>query len=296
MALESFRDYLVTHDRSERTIAGYLYAAERFDRWLRAQGEDGLSPQNLTAEDVRAFRQNLAEQGAQPSTLNAYLAALRAYASWCVEAGLLQSDPLRWLHSTREQALAPKWLTHKEQSAVVREAERALAAARTEAKRLDAQRDLSLIVLLLNTGLRISEACELEPGDAELHERSGRLTVRSGKGAKRRVLPLNRAARQALADWMALRPAGAATLFTTTLGKPFNYAAAYRRLAELGRRAKVALHPHTLRHTFAKNLVDSGVGLEQVAALLGHESLNTTRVYTIPSQQDLERAVSHLDF
>jgi integrase/recombinase XerC len=54
------------------------------------------------------------------------------------------------------------------------------------------------------------------------------------------------------------------------------------------------LTPHVLRHTFAKNLVDSGVGLEKVAALLGHSSLNTTRVYITPNLQDLEKAVEQV--
>jgi integrase/recombinase XerC len=54
------------------------------------------------------------------------------------------------------------------------------------------------------------------------------------------------------------------------------------------------LTPHMLRHTFAKNLVDQGIGLEKVAALLGHSSLNTTRIYVTPSQKDLENAVETL--
>jgi integrase len=57
----------------------------------------------------------------------------------------------------------------------------------------------------------------------------------------------------------------------------------------------VAVHPHTLRHTLAKNLVDAGVGLHEVAALLGHSSLNTTRVYVTPGERDLEQAVRRLE-
>jgi integrase/recombinase XerC len=66
-------------------------------------------------------------------------------------------------------------------------------------------------------------------------------------------------------------------------------------LAEMGRRAGVEVHPHTLRHTLAKNLVDAGVGLQEVAALLGHSSLNATRVYVTPGERDLERALSRLE-
>ena len=62
------------------------------------------------------------------------------------------------------------------------------------------------------------------------------------------------------------------------------------RLKAVGKRIGVKVSPHRLRHTFAKNLVDAGTPLDQVATLLGHESLDTTRVYTQPSERDLERA------
>jgi site-specific recombinase XerD len=64
----------------------------------------------------------------------------------------------------------------------------------------------------------------------------------------------------------------------------------------LARRANIqGVTPHVLRHSFSKNLVDAGVGLERVAALLGHSNLNTTRIYTTPGMRDLENAVAQLE-
>ena len=68
-----------------------------------------------------------------------------------------------------------------------------------------------------------------------------------------------------------------------------------RRLTELGRRANVEVTPHTLRHTMAKNLMNADVSLEKVAALLGHSNLNTTRLYTMPSQADLDQTMTVLE-
>jgi site-specific recombinase XerD len=79
------------------------------------------------------------------------------------------------------------------------------------------------------------------------------------------------------------------------MGKAMTPSGIHRRLAELGKRAGVELHAHLLRHTFAKRLVDSGVGLEKVGALLGHSDLNTTRVYVTPGERDLEKAVEALE-
>jgi integrase len=67
-----------------------------------------------------------------------------------------------------------------------------------------------------------------------------------------------------------------------------------RMLSHLARRADVEVMPHTLRHTFAKNLVNSGMSLEKVAALMGHSNLNTTSIYTIPSALDLEHVVAQI--
>jgi len=63
----------------------------------------------------------------------------------------------------------------------------------------------------------------------------------------------------------------------------------------LGRRAGVEVTPHTLRHSFAKNLINAGVTMEKVAALLGHANLNTTRIYVAPSAEDLQAAVSMIE-
>ena len=145
------------------------------------------------------------------------------------------------------------------------------------------------MVLLLHTGLRIAEVCALMLEDVQIGERLGWVVVRRGKGNKSRKVPLNAEARQALNAWLEVRGEGSGSMFDLT--PP----GLYRRLLELGRRAGVAVHPHTLRHTLAKNLVDAGVGLHEVAALLGHRSLNTTRVYVTPGERDLERAMRALE-
>ena len=67
------------------------------------------------------------------------------------------------------------------------------------------------------------------------------------------------------------------------------------RVEDIARRSGIAVTPHVLRHTFAKRLVDAGVGLEKVAELLGHASIETTRIYTMPGEQDLLRAVETLE-
>lgn len=286
---DSFASHLRGQDRAERTVQGYLDDLRAFARWYEQTNGEALKPEALTPSDVREYRQWLVSRDAAPASVNRRLAALRAFVQWA------RSETLD-VRGVEEQKLAPRWLDRREQFALTRESERALNAARTDAARTQAVRDRALLLLLLHSGLRIGELCALRLADLELSERKGKITVRAGKGAKRREIPLNGTARQALRGWLDVRPEAGEALFVGRRGEALTPAGVYRRLADLARRAGVeGLSPHTLRHTFAKNLVDAGVGLERVAALLGHASLNTTRIYVTPGERDLERAVESLE-
>jgi len=163
------------------------------------------------------------------------------------------------------------------------------------------QRDFSMVTLMLNTGLRLAELVNVELGDIELSERKGSVFVRHGKGNKERRIPLNADARKALRDWLAIRPEtpGNTFLFIALESEAdgsLSHRTVQRIVRRYGQEAGLPhLSPHTLRHTFAKNLVNNGVSLEKVAVLLGHSSLETTRIYITPSAQDLAQAVSRIE-
>lgn len=287
--LDSFASHLRGRDCAQRTVQGYLDDLRAFVRWYEQTNGEPFLPEYLTPTDVREYRQWLVSRQAAPASVNRRLAALRAYVHW------LRGETLD-VRGLEAQKLAPRWLDRREQSALLRESERALNAASTDAARTQALRDRAILLLLLNSGLRISELCALRLRDVELTERKGKVIVRAGKGAKQREIPLNQPARQALRAWLEVRPATGEALFLGKRGEALTPAGIHRRLADLARRAGVEdLSPHTLRHTFAKNLVDAGVGLERVAALLGHANLNTTRIYVAPGERDLERAVENLE-
>ena len=141
-------------------------------------------------------------------------------------------------------------------------------------------RDQAIITTLLHTGLRVGELCALATADMTLKPRSGQLVVRRGKGMKYREVPLNAPAREALVTWLKHRAGlvgeDVAALFVTKY------------------RVGIEVTPHTLQHTFGKSLLDAGVSIEQVATLLGHTSLEITRIYATPTEQDLAQAVEKL--
>jgi len=153
-----------------------------------------------------------------------------------------------------------------------------LAAPRLRAP--TGHRDRCLLTLMLNAGLRASEALNVRVRDVDWV--SGQLMVRQGKGKKDRAVWLNDADLELLRAWKARRPVASERLFTTLKGTPIND----RDLREMvKRRAHKAgigkdVHPHLLRHTFATDLYRATTDIRLVQKTLGHADVSTTMLYT----------------
>lgn len=290
-----FLRYLTEQDRAPGTIECYERDLQLFARWFEQANDEPFSAQALTAADGRDYRQHLLDHDAAPATINRVLTTLRTFGAWSVRVGEIVANPLEDVHGVEEQEHAPKWLKKAEQGRLERAVQKAVNAAQTDAARRQTVRDQAIILLLFHTGLRVGELCALDLGDVQLRERKGSVRVRYGKGGKQRVVPLNPVARKALKAWLRVRPETSCKAFF--VGKrlePLQPGGVQRMLGEYGRRAGVEVTPHIARHSFAKRLVDSGVPLDRVAMLLGHASLDTTRIYTTPDERDLESAVDRL--
>jgi len=297
--LPAFTQFLLEQDRSPVTVRGYASDICLFVSWFARRKGQPFSLQDWTAGDVREYRQSLIDSGAKPQTTNRKLAALVALGHWAVQTGQLLHNPALNVRNVSSLALAPKWLDKRQRSALIRAVEIDLLSAKQRYPRLWVMRlrDAAMALLLLNTGLRLSELCALQLADIQISERKGSLVVRSGKGRKQRTIPLNGPARQLLSEWLAVRPeSSSSALFIGQRGERVGVHSVQRAVVRYAVAAGLSdVTPHALRHTFAKTLLDEGVSLEKVAALLGHTSLNTTRLYTTPGERDLEDAVERLE-
>lgn len=296
--IEPFLAYLGEQDRAAGTVANIRYNLTDFFAWFEANSGVAVLAVNVTPLDIRQYREWLKEKKYKPATINHRLSDLRIFLRWSVSMGHIAVNPADRIKPVKLARRAPRWLTRPQCNAMLRLAEqRVLLAAKNRLTFTGAiaVRNLAIVTLLLNTGLRVSELCDLKTDDIELRPRSGLLTVRSGKGGKYREIPLNLDARQAVQGWLKARPVGGAYLFTTP-GDRMTRQLVEHHLSEFGRRLGFKLSPHLLRHTFAKNLVDSGVSLDRVAMLLGHSDLSTTAVYTTPGLTDLQAAVDKISW
>ncbi|HOP69397.1 MAG TPA: tyrosine-type recombinase/integrase [Bacillota bacterium] len=282
--MTDYESFLKQKDVSTNTIASYLADLEAFKNWYRGTTGEEFDPGAIGPIDVVEYKRYMLNRNRKPATINRHLASLSAYFRWAVERGLSPQNPVDGIKSVKQERLAPKWLERREQLSLLR----AVQASKKP-------RDIALINLLLHTGLRVSEVCALDLDDVFLRERSGWVVVRSGKGGKRREVPLNATVRSSLADWIEARCREPGPLFFGQKGNRMTSRGIEHLIAKYARIAGVEkVTPHSLRHTFCKSLIDSGESLDRVAVLAGHESLNTTARYTRPSVGDLQKSVDKL--
>lgn len=293
-----YADYLAALQRAPlaaHTRRAYASRIRGFLNWL-ADGEAdtlGADPlanahgRDFAARDYRAYLKTVRKLS--PATVNAHLAALdHFYGSY------LHLGPVK-VGRDNPPALAPRALTPREQKRYLRAVER-----------LQLPRDRAIGRLLFYTGLRVGETVGLDVDDVALSARKGQVIVRQGKGGKSRTVPLlNATARDALATWLRDRATwpGANTppLFLNRRGGRLSDRAVHDLISRIAADADLVdddgrpVSPHVLRHTFATNLLrESGVDIVTVAQLLGHSRVDTTRRYTLPTEEALERAVSTL--
>lgn len=152
--------------------------------------------------------------------------------------------------------------------------------------------DQALIYVAYFTGLRVDELAALDVEDVPLTARGGQVIVRHGKGGKPRSVPVSPELRPVLERWRGQRlydhgaNPGPVPLFLGKRGR-LGTSGIRRRIAAIGDRIRMDLHPHQLRHSFGKRLSDQGKPLRHVADLMGHSRTETTNKYTAPTEQDL---------
>lgn len=286
--IEEFKEDLENRPEgvSPYTIRDYLSALKKFDTWFQKTHGENLRIRNVTAVDVRDYKEFMQTVAKfKPATINRHLASLRTYFTWAVRKGMIKESPVR-VRNLREPVSAPRSLDEKHYHRLLR-----------AALRYGDKRDVAIIQMLRHTGLRVGELCALNLSDINIRDRSGEVIVRSGKGRRYREVPLNLDARRALKEYLAGRPkVEDDSLFIGQRKNGLTDAAVqfiikkYARLANLE-----GVSPHVLRHTFGRSLVDKGVDLVTVQQLMGHQRLESTARYTKPSKRDLEVAVERLE-
>jgi integrase/recombinase XerD len=227
-------------------------------------------------EHLRQYLDHLYESGLSGRSIARHLTTLRNFCGFLLREGLIEVDPTEHLRSPRQWQTIPKFLN-------LEEIERIIKAIDTT--RPTGLRDRAMLELLYAAGLRVSELCRVGLGDLNAELGVVRTT---GKGNKQRLVPVGRAAVQAVEEYLErgrgalLKGRASRFLFITAQGGCLTRQAFWKLLAGHGRKAGIfhGLTPHVLRHSFATHLLEGGADLRSVQVMLGHADISTTQIYT----------------
>ena len=280
------------HDLRPATLRNYTSDLRQFAAWCEATwrevDEDAtFTSARLMTPTLTAYRSHLQTLGLSPATVNRHLVSLKRYCAWAHAQQLVAVDPGKPVKLVPRVPQPPRQLSDREEAALV-----AAVTAHGTA------RDRALVTTALHTGLRAEELCGLRPQDVTVGVRSGVVRV-YGKRNKYREVPMNSTARDTLRTYLATLSKDTPCLFPSRKGgegreqrlAPLTPRALGYLVARYARLAKVPdLSPHDLRHRFGYRMAKA-VPLHRLAQLMGHDSLDTTRIYVASTRADLQEAV-----
>lgn len=260
-----------------------------------------VSVAKATTDDLRDFLVSVTERGLATASLARRLSAVRQLYRFLYAEGKRGDDPAAVLEGPKRARTLPKVLSIAEVDGLLTHARgNAENPEQPPAARLRAARLLCLLEVVYATGLRVSELVALPASAAR---KDLRMLVVRGKGNKDRLVPLNGAAKRAMAEYLKLREAvketGPSKWLFPSFGEQGHLTRQHfaRDLKALGAAAGITperLSPHVLRHAFASHLLHNGADLRVVQTLLGHADISTTQIYTHVLEERLKALVRDL--
>ncbi len=297
--IELFLDMLAAErGAAANTLAAYRRDLDEFSRHLVGERR---AVATATNDDIRAYLGALAGRMLSAASVARKLSAIRQLYRFLYAEGHRADDPAAAIEGPKRGRPLPKILSIAEVDRLLATARQSMDdAARPAGVRLRSARMTCLLEVLYATGLRVSELIALPASAAH---RSERMLIVRGKGGKERLVPLNDAARRAMAEYLALRRETGRSAEGKWLFPSFGASGHLtrqhfaRELKELA--VSAGLHPrqvspHVLRHAFASHLLQNGADLRSVQTLLGHADISTTQIYTHVLAERLKSLVRDL--
>jgi integrase/recombinase XerC len=273
---------------TQRQLSGHTVAAYRRDLADLARLAGHRDWPRITHFDIRRFAAKLHAGGQSPRSIARKLSGWRGFFDWLARRTVLPANPADGVRAPRRPKSLPKALSVDDAVHLVEAADIANAEPFELCNR-------AMFELLYSSGLRVSELAGLDveftaaaagrPASLGWLDRAAQEVVVTGKGNKQRRVPVGAPALEALAAWLAVRPAardGSAALFLSARASRVTPRVVQQRLKIHAQRAgtPVHVHPHVLRHSFASHVLQSSGDLRAVQELLGHASITSTQVYT----------------
>jgi len=284
---EDFLQYIeAERGYSPLTVTSYGSDLTQFFTHVQQCAQVGVA-EALTLANARSWLVTMHRSGLSPNTIGRRVSALKSFCSYLSDNGNLVHNEMARLRAPARHRPLPTYLTGEEIQSL-------LSAALNQRVAYNAFRDYAIVAVLVFTGLRRGELLRLEVGDVDLAGMTVR--VRHGKGGKSRIVPLVEEVVEALRDWLAFRRTkGHEYLLTTVHGNrvwPSRLQAIWKRILQRSGITRPGVTLHTLRHSMATLLLQSGkADLVAIQHLLGHSRLDTTGIYLHVAPGQLRGAV-----
>lgn len=285
MIYNKFIQYISVERRlSVKTIETYASTLKLFKDFLEMVPE-ARTLETADSDNIRDWMEQLMEQKCSPAYVNRSLAALRTFYKYCYATGVMMKDPARSIVGPKRAKRLPRFLKENE-------IDRLVDLLSNGEMTFDNVRTRTIIYMLYLTGLRAAELISLDDNMISFVNRELKVT---GKRNKQRVIPFGEEFHNILGEYIAVRNNSVSrkddALFVSDKGERITYNKV-RKLVKETLPLVSSLDkctPHVLRHTFATTMLNHDANLESIKKLLGHQSLNTTEVYTHTTFEQLKK-------
>jgi len=267
-AVEVFRMYCRSKGLAPKTLEVYFSALQGLRTFL---AERGTLPAIPAAADLRAYTVSMMDRGLSRGTIRIRLRSIRVFASFIAREGLLPESPFVGVEIPRVKEEHPRILAREDLARLLQAHDRNTWIG---------ARNLALLTMLADTGVRLNEVLQVDVGDVDLASMS--IRIRYGKGGRERLVPVGRVLHRALRRWIEVRGLsnGEHALFVSRSGCRLHRRTVQRIVEEAGKRIGFAgLHAHLMRHSCATLYLQNGGNVFALRQLLGHSSLSTTQRY-----------------
>jgi len=281
--IEQFLEMLISdRDASPNTVAAYK---------TDLLGLANLSNKNIniiTKQDLTKYIEHLSKQGITSKTIARKISAIKQFFEFLYIAGYIKHNPAIDIKTPKPAKPLPKYLSNNEISKLFKYL--------TKQKDTENLRLLAMLEILYASGLRVTELVSLKKNNLRQEGNMQYLLVK-GKGSKERIVPLNKAAVNALNNYLATRNTDSDYLFASPKikGTHITRQRFGQLLKELATNCNIdpdKISPHVIRHSFATHLLNNGADLRLVQELLGHKQIATTQIYTHVQDKKLHELVN----
>ena len=276
MEKEQYLDYIKNKNYSNYTVNSYSKDLDNFYLYLK---QNNTEIKKVNYKFLRGYLTVLYAKKYSKKTIARNISTLKSFFKYLKKENIIESNPMNLIKTPKIDKKLPKFLNYDE-------IEKILSIPDTTT--FLGKRDALILELLYSTGVRVSELVNIKLNDIDLSEEK---ILILGKGNKERYVLFGSKAKEKMLDYLSEKTDDSPYLIVNRYGNKITDRGIRKIIDKILLEASLSykISPHTLRHTFATHMLDSGADLEIVKELLGHESLSTTQIYTHVTSESLKR-------